>query len=938
MMSKKRNKGDNLSDDIRKWVKKCNNFEEHEFEYIEFEKLIELLMERAFFVIQQYERRKHVNHSKPNIRDPKKVLMDSKSLRPESGRTRRSMRPARMKRGLSFSSRSVGGRRVEEKERENDSEEETVKDTIWGQNCAAVFTLFESGGYIRKLFAKWMSRFKHSRITFEAFMDSGLREIVHICHQNHAPHSVLLKFFRFLASINEDPREWMEQVRNTRHEFQKLKKVVKKGAPLTLQKAATLVQKLWRGVRIRRNLAIVSDIQEQNKIWHQNRSKVIGQNIGKHYWAHELWRILTDRQSMALEQFEEFVDATPVDFSMRYNLEAVFSECAGSINGEIAVKDFHLIANLLLEKVYNQLDRDHAGYIHSHEATWLVEYLMGYRDSKKTDQIRRWLPERDGKVDKFHVVGFMKKYWLAVLSRNNFYQHKCFLGVLGTLLSINSVTALMPEQALFFARRKKALATLNRKIEKMKILKDGSQSKSNPKDPWGVAFDVGGNRSSRKYPVHRPKAREIAKRMLEDPDFIESSSFDQWEKLMRSTVGLLGENTETRRSVPTTDKRRRKSAKMLKLRNFSGNGRRRPPQNNTNKPRISGIIEPPKYSQNDFIGLRAAMNRLGMFSESVEGIIQRVRWAENKAWKLYQRALSEKDREETMSKIDVMEKKEEKYGLKLDFVNSLQDTQLGEPRKKTDKNIFSHTVKNGSHPPYLETGKTADESESDGKKERSREEDETNKDMRLPSEETKEKKIRNNDDINLFEEKRKEGELGDMRRLSHDEKGDELGVDLKKKVCDDLKPLDGEHDTKESQAPCKENKNLSLSDDEDKDEPKVFSKPNLRKKSSNHDFDLSDGEDNKPNLRKKSSNHDFDLSDGEDNKDFNLSDNEDTEPKLAEDKEVEIKSKKIKDAAKTLEVPISKDVPGGSVGSSNSIDIPTDGAGVDDWDLSDEDE
>jgi hypothetical protein len=50
-------KTDLLAKEFAIWEKKCNSFEENVLEYIEFEKLIELLMENAFVTMYLHERR-----------------------------------------------------------------------------------------------------------------------------------------------------------------------------------------------------------------------------------------------------------------------------------------------------------------------------------------------------------------------------------------------------------------------------------------------------------------------------------------------------------------------------------------------------------------------------------------------------------------------------------------------------------------------------------------------------------------------------------------------------------------------------------------------------------------------------------------------------------------------------------------------------------------
>ena len=214
-----------------------------------------------------------------------------------------------------------------------------------------------------------------------------------------------------------------------------------------------MLQRVWRGTRARKKLNFRGSVQKNNSIWHMNRTPAIGQNIVAHHWVQKLFTLLTDRTSMPEQDFAVFIESTPVELSLRHDVYEAYDR-AYAKHGEMKSRNFSYIAHEILENVYRQMDRACLGYILADEAVWLAEFVMGFRDTHKLNRIKEWMPVTDGKVPKLFVISFLKKYWLSVLSRNDDMQHKCFLGTLGTLMSAESVTTLMPEQASAYGRRR----------------------------------------------------------------------------------------------------------------------------------------------------------------------------------------------------------------------------------------------------------------------------------------------------------------------------------------------------------------------------------------------------------------------------------------------------------------------------------------------------
>mmetsp|Transcript_4648 Transcript_4648/g.9047 ORF Transcript_4648/g.9047 Transcript_4648/m.9047 type:complete len:864 (-) Transcript_4648:215-2806(-) len=398
-------------------------------------------------------------------------------------------------------------------------------------------------------------------------MDSVLREIVIMCSSHRCPRYVLLKFLRFLASFadSEETRAWQDLARHARNDYLRHRR--EKLKDMTTHEAASILQRMWRGIKTRKLMRVVSRISKQNQRWHENRSKGIGENIEKHHWCQQLFGFLTKGASLPEEEFDDFISSAPVHMTIETDLKSIFDRAYGK-GATPAVEEFGKFATAFLETVYRSLDPVNLGYIHPDEATWLCIMVMGFRDKQKLETMKTWLVDSEGRVNKFHVLAFLKKYWLTTLHRkectHDELQHRAFLGTLGGLIAVTEISRLAPRQAQAYTRRRERSRkeprgnipmdnTLRSKISQMnhdmevtryvmRTLKEAGEEydkKRFLKDPWkiGSKRHVGRNRLN-----HRKKstkhASQMAASMLKETDFVSETRASSWENLVNKTVGL----------------------------------------------------------------------------------------------------------------------------------------------------------------------------------------------------------------------------------------------------------------------------------------------------------------------------------------------------------------------------------------------------------------
>jgi len=540
--STKRVKPDELTEGISQWADKCNAFEASVFEYIEFEKLIELLTENAFKKIYIFEMEcknmPQSGESSPLTRSHSS--MSSHSRRSDKGKSG-------YKRSKSYLPRKSPTF-------EEAHLSKVPKDaTILGQNAAALFTIFECGGYVQTIYSRWHRRFKLSKISFEIFMDEALKEVVFVASAHRNPKFILLKFLRFLVSFNKNSESWMDIAKTTRTEYVKSRKVVRR--KMTDEAAVSILQRVWRGAKARKKISKRSRVEIQNDTWHSNRTTAIGQNIEKHFWCQQLFKIMTPKTSMSDENWEDFIQDTPVDILLKHDMKGILKRV--TIKGELRIMDFATVGNAIIQKIYERIDKRKEGSVAYDQVAWLLEFILGIRDFNKAQKFKDWLKQRDGRVYKHFIIAFMKKFWLTSLSCKDDFHHKCYMGYLGTLLSLDSVLTMMPHQALSMAKKrnkkkmklklavKRNQENLDKILEdKLSALKDKDEmtdaiaqrlkNKNTHLDPWGSPYDIGSNRG--KGGPNLLTNKEIARQMLADKDFVYRNSFEHWESRMTKKV------------------------------------------------------------------------------------------------------------------------------------------------------------------------------------------------------------------------------------------------------------------------------------------------------------------------------------------------------------------------------------------------------------------
>lgn len=618
-------KEDRLTTIINKWQDKCNAFEAEVFEYIEFEKLIELLLIQAFNTLMAYERKEQ--RERESMRDlaessRKPALNRRRSRNGVPILKRTSSAPSKQQAALA-KARAMKKRRrrpsvlskksLEEEELEKKYTVDVEEDTVKADDAAAMMTVFQCGGYLPKVYHRWLSAFRFSRVDLDRFFDETLRTVLHAIRMHRASRYMLFKFLRFLISFCEGPKMWMDLARETRNQYVKYRR--SRRTRMTETQAAIMVQAAWRGIKLRKKYKHTSKVVEQNERWHVNRrgrratkGLGIGENLEVHYWIRQLFTVVTDQASLSDEDFDKMVATPPVDFVLdQYTHDLWRRVGAASADTPLQPGNFGDVLSVVVDDMYNRIDTTRQGFIPIDESHWLVEYLMGFRDQRRQAKARDWLPDQgSGRVQKFYVVTFIKKFWLAVLQKKDVRLHKAFLGRVGALLAVDSISQLIPSQSDALAKRRarststgisaslsmgsiieeklskkfddNAAAEKKRRMTLMVISQLGSGASARSKgserepheevNPWQNPPMIGANRHRHAQERETSKAKKDAAKMLLSSQFLEEQTtwdtFERWNgQKPASAATSRSIQSRTAKKAARAAQPRPKSAQLL---------------------------------------------------------------------------------------------------------------------------------------------------------------------------------------------------------------------------------------------------------------------------------------------------------------------------------------------------------------------------------------
>ena len=339
-----------------------------------------------------------------------------------------------------------------------------------------------------------------------------------------------------------------------------------------------MVQAAWRGIKLRKKYKHTSKVVEQNERWHVNRR---GRRATKDLASAKISRCTTGSGSSSplsptrpvcrmkiLTKWSRLLPWILCSINTRTTCGAASGLRARTHRCNPAT---WRCPSVVVDDMYNRIDTTRQGFIPIDESHWLVEYLMGFRDQRRQAKARDWLPDQgSGRVQKFYVVTFIKKFWLAVLQKKDVRLHKAFLGRVGALLAVDSISQLIPSQSDALAKRRGAQhqhgylgvaehglhhrrktqqkvrrqcrSGKKRRMTLMVISQLGSGASARSKgserepheevNPWQNPPMIGANRHCHAQERETSKAKKDAAKMLLSSQFLEEQTtwdtFERW--------------------------------------------------------------------------------------------------------------------------------------------------------------------------------------------------------------------------------------------------------------------------------------------------------------------------------------------------------------------------------------------------------------------------